>query len=124
MELQEWLFRLCRMTAVHWASQEGYTETAMALVEAGADVHCKANNGCGSRGCIVVSLVRHSAGAAGPSTRGLELQEWLLRRCRRTALHLASQDGHTETAMALVEAGADVHCTAAFGCGSALDAAS
>ncbi len=30
--------------------------------------------------------------------------------CRRTALHLASFNGHTETAMALVKAGADVHC--------------
>jgi hypothetical protein len=40
VELQEWLFRLCRKKALHWASQNGHTETAMALVEAGADVHC------------------------------------------------------------------------------------
>jgi hypothetical protein len=32
---------------------------------------------------------------------------WL---CRETALHLALQGGHTETALALVEAGVDVHC--------------
>jgi hypothetical protein len=30
-------------------------------------------------------------------------------RCRQTALHYASFNGHTETAMALVAAGADVH---------------
>ncbi len=30
--------------------------------------------------------------------------------CRRTALHLTSYNGHTEIAMALAEAGADVHC--------------
>jgi hypothetical protein len=31
--------------------------------------------------------------------------------CRRTALHLALEKRHMETAMALVAAGADVHCT-------------
>ncbi len=45
VELQEWLFWLCRRTALHWASQNGHTETAMALVTAGADVHCKNSNG-------------------------------------------------------------------------------
>ncbi len=69
VELQEWLVWLCRLTAVHLASQIGHTETAMALVAAGADVHCKNINGCGSRGCILVSLGCDSAGADGPSTR-------------------------------------------------------
>jgi hypothetical protein len=70
--LQEWLLRLCRWTALHSASLDGHTETAMALVEAGADVHCKDNDGYGygSRGCILVSLVCHRSGADGPSTRG------------------------------------------------------
>ncbi len=40
--------------------------------------------------------------------------------CRRTALHCASQNGHTEIAMALVKAGADVHCNGNDGYGSAL----
>jgi hypothetical protein len=31
------------------------------------------------------------------------------------ALHLASRYGHTETAMALVKAGADVHCKNSLG---------
>ncbi len=53
--------------------------------------------------------MRRQCGAAGPSTRGVELHEWLFRPCRRTALHSSSRNGHTETAMALVEAGADVH---------------
>ncbi len=30
--------------------------------------------------------------------------------CRRTALHIASSNGHTETAQALLAAGADVNC--------------
>ncbi len=55
VELQEWLLRPCRDTALHNASCNGHTETAMALVRAGADVHCKANEGCGPSGCIVVT---------------------------------------------------------------------
>ncbi len=64
-----------------------------------------------------MSLGWHSAGAGGPSTRGVGLQEWLRRLCRGTALHDASQNGHTETAMALVKAGADVHCKDNIGYG-------
>ncbi len=44
------------MTALHYASDKGHTETAMALVKAGADVHCKNIDGYGSYGCILVSL--------------------------------------------------------------------
>ncbi len=36
-----------RRTALHLASEKGQTETAMALVAAGADVHSKRNDGCG-----------------------------------------------------------------------------
>ncbi len=39
--------------------------------------------------------------------------------CRSTALHLASKKGHTETAIALVAAGADVHCEYDDGYGTA-----
>ncbi len=49
LELQERRFGLCRRTAVHLASEWGYTQTAVALVKAGADVHCKDNDGYGSR---------------------------------------------------------------------------
>jgi hypothetical protein len=51
-EPQECLFWLCRYTALHNASVNGHTETAMALVKAGADVRCKNNDGYGSRGRI------------------------------------------------------------------------
>jgi hypothetical protein len=63
VELQECLFGLCRRTALHYASYNGHTETAMALVKAGADVHGKADDsrlpvyGYGSRGGILVSSV-------------------------------------------------------------------
>ena len=59
---------LCRRTALHYASLNGHTETAMALVKAGADVHCKANDGCGFSGFILVPLVCRVAGRTGPST--------------------------------------------------------
>jgi hypothetical protein len=247
----------CRRTALHLASLNGHTELAVALVRAGADVHCKAANGYGSSGWILMSLGCHSAGADGPATRvwgcrsgrfccaggrrctrrrrtatrrrrwrcsrpartctarpttgtvleaacscrwvadsagaagpstrvwrcrsgwfgcaggrrctrhrstatrrrrwrftrrartctartptgtvpwaacscrwvatvwggrpvdsGLGLQEWLFWLCRWTVLHYASQNGHAETAMALVRAGADVHCTENDGYGS------
>jgi hypothetical protein len=48
---------LCRWTALHFASDTGYAETAMALVKAGADVCCKGNDGYDSRGCILASFV-------------------------------------------------------------------
>ena len=41
---------------------------------------------------------------------------WLLRRW--TALHWASQIGHTETVMGLLAAGADVHCNTDTGYGA------
>ncbi len=41
VEVQECMFGLCRWTALHFASSNGHTETATALVKAGADVHCK-----------------------------------------------------------------------------------
>ncbi len=110
MELQEWLVRLCRRTALHWASQNGHTETAMALFKVDTDVQCTANDGYGSRGCMLVSLGCRQFGGGPVRRLGMELQEWLFWPCRRTALHSASLNGHTETAMALYKAGADVHC--------------
>ncbi len=50
VELQEWLFRLCRRTALHRASFNGKTETAVALVKAGADVNGKDKDGYGFSG--------------------------------------------------------------------------
>ncbi len=48
LELQGRLRWPCRRTALHFASEGGRMETAMALVKAGADVHCKSNDGYGS----------------------------------------------------------------------------
>ncbi len=43
---------LCRLSVLHYTSLTGHTETALALVEAGADVHCKSDKG----GCSVLHL--------------------------------------------------------------------
>ncbi len=106
---QEWLLGLCRRTALHWASLEGHTETAMALAKAGADVHCTDNRGYGSSGLHRRVVGVSQGGADGPCTRGggAGVAAWL---CRWTALHFASVHGHSETAIALAKAGADVHC--------------
>ncbi len=42
----------CRHTALHIASENGHTETVKALVAAGADVHCKDDDGCDRWRCI------------------------------------------------------------------------
>jgi ankyrin repeat protein len=92
---------LIRWNALDIASENGHTETVKALVAAGADVHCKDDDGyrrrCELRGCL------HSDSIADRAVEGVLL-------CRDTALHIASSNGHTEMAQALVAAGADVHC--------------
>ncbi len=45
---------LCRRTALHKASENGHTETAQALVAAGADVHCKDDYGYGRGRCALL----------------------------------------------------------------------
>jgi hypothetical protein len=40
---------LCRRTALHYASEQWHSETAMALGKVGADAHCKSNDGYVSR---------------------------------------------------------------------------
>ncbi len=49
VKLQVCVLRLCRRTGLHYASQNGRTEMALALVKMGADVHGKTNDGYGSR---------------------------------------------------------------------------
>ncbi len=84
------------------AAKAGDTATVTALLAAGADVHGKGAEGYG-RSFPVQPL----DGCDGRVC-------W---RCRLTALHFASMNGHTETAKALVAAGADVHCTNTEGYG-------
>jgi hypothetical protein len=117
VERQECLFWLCRMTALHYASSNGHTETALALITAGADMRCKDNDGYGF--WRLHRCVGWVATVSGRTVRpiGVERQECLFWLCRMTALHAALNNGHTATALALVTAGADVHCKTNFGYG-------
>jgi hypothetical protein len=60
-------------------------------------------------GCILASLVCRSFGPT-VRPRGVGLQVCLFGLCRRTALHWASQNGKTQTAVALFLADADALC--------------
>jgi hypothetical protein len=68
---------LCSWTALHWASRSAKTETAMALVNAGADVHCKDSAGYGRVGFSHLSSVSESVGRTVRPV-GVELQDYLL----------------------------------------------
>jgi hypothetical protein len=52
---------LCSLTALHYALLNSQTETAVALVEAGADVGCTSNDGYGW-GCILLLSGCHNEG--------------------------------------------------------------
>jgi hypothetical protein len=102
------LLWLCSDTVLHLASRNGHTATAKALVAAGADVNCQNSAGYASgrglrRLSAALSLRRAELVSVGLCDAGTCCM------CRRTALHHASEKGHTETARALVESGADVH---------------
>ena len=102
----------CRWTALHRASDNGHTETVKVLMAADASVvHSKDSAGCdlptgsvgerasGRRRCGKGLAVQIASGRMGASLQ-----------CRLIALHFASLNGHTETAMALLAEKADVHC--------------
>ncbi len=66
-----------RRMALHFASQKGSPETVMALVKAGADVHCKANDGYGSRASSLCGLRCWQCADGRSVHSALELPEWL-----------------------------------------------
>ena len=92
----------------------------MALVKAGADVRCTANHGYDSGlhcGAVSRFVPPGRRGAAkGPLSRSCCMRSLI--GCRFTALHLATANGLSETAKALIGAGADVHCKESRTCTS------
>jgi hypothetical protein len=91
-------------------AEAGDTATVVALLARGADVdYGKTNDGYGFWRLHRRVADLPQCRADGPSTRGgaAGVAVW---PCRVTALQVASVNGRTETAMALVKAGADVHC--------------
>ncbi len=93
----------------------GCAETAKVLVRIGtlkaaADVHGKDNVGYCSAlqyGPWLVSILRKACREnSNQSVRAVCVHGL----CSLNALHVVSVNGHTETAKALISAGADVHC--------------
>ena len=84
------------------AARLGDTETASALLAAGADV-----NGRNDQGCVTRLQVRAPEGRV--MTKGSSR--------RSTALQLACLFGHTQTAEMLVAIGADFNSKDTVGCG-------
>ncbi len=95
---------------MHIASNNGDTEMVKALVEAGADVRCKAN---GYGPMLPVGQWREIVTVWGKASRiavkcGALGHLWL---CRRTALELAKIGGHQSTVRALQAEDADEYGT-------------
>ena len=92
-------------TPLHQAVRDGQTETALALVSAGADIHARDENGiaplheAAGKGNTEVALALVSAGADidARAINGM------------TPLYAAASMGNTEVALALFSAGADIH---------------
>jgi hypothetical protein len=97
----------CRDTALHLASWSGHTGSVKALLEKGAAVNAKNINKCAFL-CLlywtdVDCLCRQRLCGRFGSWVSVSAP------CRRTALHRASSNGHTEIVTALLEKGADVN---------------
>ncbi len=60
----------CRKTALHYASENGHTEMAKALVVAGADVHRQDNNGYGRGYVACRASFGRVCSTTGPEGRG------------------------------------------------------
>ncbi len=97
----------CRDTALHLASHNGHTESVKALLEKGADVTAEDNAKC-AFACLLYLMGDGCPRRQRPCGR---FGSWVSvsAPCRRTALHRASMNGHTESVKALLEKGAAVN---------------
>lgn len=105
-----------QQTAVMWAAAEGHAEVVQALIDAGADFLTPLNSGFtplffaireGRTGVVQVLL------AAGADVNGELRPRRGDRRQRSTPLILAVENGHFETALALLESGTDPNASPA-----------
>ena len=91
-------------TPLHIACDKGNKETAMALLDRGADVYARNHDEWTPLHYACVN--GHMELAMTLVDRGAEVDA--RNDSQRTPLHLACYNGHTEVAMALVERGADI----------------
>ena len=107
-----------RCTALHNAARQGDAGGVKALLAAGSDVHSTDPRGYSLRSHLLSGRIRVGECLLSDCRQCGECLGFAdCRRgtgmcllCRRRALDLASENGHTETAMALAKAGADVQC--------------
>ncbi len=97
----------CRKTALHGASKNGHTESVKALLEKGADVKAESNYYKCAFSCLLYWMGEGCTCRQGRALFGWWLSVSVPRR--RTALHDASSNGHTESVKALLAKGADVN---------------
>ncbi|KAH0586575.1 hypothetical protein H2248_007800 [Termitomyces sp. 'cryptogamus'] len=114
-------------TALHFAGGSGFSQIVKLLLEHKADVHVKDNDGktalhfaaqhfaaWRSNSSIVQHLLRHNAdvdvkGGVAVETNCDKPDTITLDKDGKTALHLASQNGDSNTIKVLLEYSADVH---------------
>ncbi len=104
---------------MHNAARQGDAGGAKALLAAGSDVHSTDPRGYSLRSHLLSGRLRAGECLLSDCRQCGECRGFadcrrgtgMCLRCRRTALHLASLNGHTKVAVALLKAGADVHCT-------------
>eukprot|EP00731_Ephydatia_muelleri_P014730 Em0008g450a len=98
-------------TALHISSENGYTDTMVALLERGADIDARDKDGLAAL---------HSTSENGHTDTVVALLErgaYIEARDedRQTALHISSKNGHTDTVVALLERGADINARDKYG---------
>jgi ankyrin repeat protein len=95
------------LTPLIIASNNGFTEIAAYLIDAGADVNAKSTQGITP--LMAAAMNGHTDLVALLATKTTNLDQLSEMRYNENALHLASRNGHTAVIEALLGAGADVN---------------
>ena len=101
------------------ACQNGHTETALALIEKGADINQVATgkNNAGATPLHFACGFGHTETALALIKKGADINQVITGEddAGRTPLSFACEEGRTETALALIEKGADINQVATGG---------
>lgn len=95
------------LTPLIIASNNGFTEIAVYLIDAGADVNAKSRQGITP--LIAAAMNGHADMVALLATKITNLDQLSEMQYQSNALHLAARDGHTAVIEVLLKAGADVN---------------
>ncbi|KAL5491813.1 hypothetical protein EMCRGX_G017177 [Ephydatia muelleri] len=92
-------------TALHIISENGHTDTVVALLERGADINARDKDG--QTALHISSKNGHTDTVVALLERGADINA--RDKFGQTALHISSKNGHTDTVVALLERGADIN---------------